>query len=903
MKNQIKKVLIFTSVLILLCGMSFSQSSSTGSIEGRVMDEEGASLPGAEVRLASPQMIGGAQSKIADERGSFRYFGLQPGTYSIEVSLAGFAPQKREAIRLFVAQTLTVDFNLKIGRLEEEIIVTAKTPLVDVKDSQIGTASMDKQVLQDVIFSRSNYIYSTINLTPGASGSAVYGAASRQGNSYLMDGIEISFPSSGADWGIVDYHAFSEARVQGLGAPAEYDGFKGIVMNMVTKSGGNEFDGLLDVDYSGYEWSQKNVDVDDPKFSLYSEPPKNLRFNAHFDLGGPIIKDKLWFYGQLKWMVRNTKYAGQEKIFTSKQPKYFIKFTWQAGKNTRISAGQTAHDFIYDQRGLGPLRPVEATHYEYAPDRIFNFNVLQVFSDQTYGELAIGSPRQTSYIGGYAGGAGAGKSMGKDVSGHYDASTGMYSVNYNHYWGLEGYRLTVAPSLSHHAEDFIKGSHDFKFGVEYESVAIREDFAYNGGFFYVDNVYSFYDNQFHNYAYEYSYERVPKGVRVSAFAQDSWKISDHITINPGIRFSTYRGSLKSTGTTPFKANAWAPRIGFTWDVFGDHTTAVKAHYGRFNDKLSTMMWDGASTGFNDYVIYEVMADGSKVETFRYNYATPAAIDPDLKMPSVDQFTLGIEKELMKDASIAVSLIYKKWGNFMARITTNYTYEKIPFTVTDNQGVTHSLEVYNNTTKDSKFLITNPSIEDNFMAFEPEQSYMGLMTSFEKRFSDKWMFAASYVLSQTKHMEFFRGWNINGRDPNYQMQSIWDGKVVAYPMHNLKLYGTFILPLDISFNPTLMIRSGARWTRYVQGPDVGRSQVNVEKQGSNKMPTYLDFDFRIQKNFRFKEGFRVGLLIDIYNVLNSGRETRMTGLITSSSFGKATRFISGRVLKVGFRFYY
>jgi hypothetical protein len=904
MKILLKEILIVALVLIALSSISFSQSGSTARIEGKVTDEEGNPLPGADVKLASPNMIGGTQSKITDSNGTFRFIGLQPGTYSIDASVPGFVPQRREEIRLFVGQTLTVDFVLNIGKVEQEVTVIAKPPLIDVKDSQVGTVSLDQEVLRNVIFSSSNYPYSTISLTPGVVGTAAYGAPSRIGNSYLMDGVEISYPESGADWGIVDYHAYSEARAQGLGAPAEYDGFGGVVLSMITKSGGNTFSGMIDIAYQDFDWRQKNIDISKPKFSLFVEPPKYSSLDVHFDIGGPIIKDKLWFYGQLKpFQDANTKYAGQEKIFTSKQPKYFVKLTWQLAKNTRISAGQSAHDFIYDQRGLGVLRPVEATHYEYAPDRIFNVNVLQVFSERTYAELRIGSPRMTSYIGGYAGGGGAGRNKGRDVSGHYDARTGMYSVNYESYEGLEAYRFTASPTLSHHADNFIKGSHDFKFGVEYESLAMRQEVSYNGGFFYRDNVYNFSDHKFHNYAYQYGYEVVPKGMRFSVFAQDAWKISNRITINPGIRYNIYRGSIKETGTTPFKTSAFAPRIGLSWDIFGDHTTVVKGHYGRYNDKLSTMMWETASTGYDDYVIYEVLPNGSKVEIFRYNYSNPATIDPDVKMPFMDQFTVGIEKELFKDTSIGVSFIYKKWGDFLARIISNYTSTIIPFTGKDEKGNALSLEVFNNTTKGTKFLVTNPTIDDSYMAYKPQRSFVGLMFQFEKRFSNNWMLAGSYVFSQTKEMQFVTGWTVNGLDPNYQKRSIWNGEVVAYPTHNFKLFGTFILPLDISINPTLMISSGNRWTRYVTGPDVAKSQVYIEKPGSNQLPHPVDLNVRIQKNFTLREGFRVGLLVDIYNALNQGRETSVTGLVTSKNFGKATAFNSGRAFKVGFRVYY
>ena len=117
MKKLFFALLSVGLVVLFLAGVSYSQSGETGAIEGKITDAEFNVIPGAEVLLSSPNMIGGDRSKITDEYGKFRFIGLQPGTYAVEVSLPGFAREKREAIRLFAGRTLTVDFVLKIGKL------------------------------------------------------------------------------------------------------------------------------------------------------------------------------------------------------------------------------------------------------------------------------------------------------------------------------------------------------------------------------------------------------------------------------------------------------------------------------------------------------------------------------------------------------------------------------------------------------------------------------------------------------------------------------------------------------------------------------------------------------------------------------------------------------------------
>ena len=301
MKKALQGTFIFVLVLALLSGLSYTQSRETGSLVGIVSDTEQNALPGTEVTITSPNMIGGAKSQITDASGGFRFVLLQPGTYAVEARLEGFAPQRRENVRLFAGSTLTVDFLLEIGTLSEEIIVIAESPLIDVKDSQLSTIELDDRALNDVVYNQEMYIYSVIDLAPGTEpvyhGSTAFGGQARAGNSYMMDGIEIGVATSGNSWGIPDAQSFEEAKIMGIGAAAEYDGFSGVQLNMITKSGGNAFDGMAQAIYQGYDWITDNFDP--AAHPLWSEPQEHSFQDARFAIGGPVILDKLWFYGSV----------------------------------------------------------------------------------------------------------------------------------------------------------------------------------------------------------------------------------------------------------------------------------------------------------------------------------------------------------------------------------------------------------------------------------------------------------------------------------------------------------------------------------------------------------------------------------------------------------------------------
>ena len=195
--KEFKRAIVLVLAFGLLWSMSYSQSKVTSALEGIVVDDEESALPGVEIKLSSPDMIGGSRSRVTDAGGKYRFVGLQPGTYSVEASLQGFTAQRSEGIRLFVGQTLIVDFVLKIGTLEEEVTVIAVAPLIDVRDSAVATHHIPESTIKDVVFSRDSYQYFAMDLAPGTyvagwHGIKAYGGTTRQGNAYSMDGVEFS---------------------------------------------------------------------------------------------------------------------------------------------------------------------------------------------------------------------------------------------------------------------------------------------------------------------------------------------------------------------------------------------------------------------------------------------------------------------------------------------------------------------------------------------------------------------------------------------------------------------------------------------------------------------------------------------------------------------------------------
>jgi Carboxypeptidase regulatory-like domain/TonB dependent receptor-like, beta-barrel len=908
MKRKICCGMVLVSMLLLLSGVSLAQSGSTGAVEGKVLDEEGTPLPGAEVKLSSPDLIGGIQTRLTAADGKFRFVALLRGTYTLEASLSGFSTMKRGDIRVYVGQTATVDLILKIGKLEEEVTVISTSPLVDVKDSQLNATNLDKQMIQTVGGETRAVRASSdlINLAPGIKDRSAMGASERSSNQWQLDGQSLlTFVGTGQDWQYPDINIVEEARVSGSGTNAEYGGFTGAVLNLITKSGGNTLEGMAETLYSPLAWNTKNFDTSDPMFSLFEAPPRNLFFSAHFGLGGAIVKDKLWFYVSGGFNQSDEEITGLTVRRSTQIPKGFGKLTFQLSPNDRLSASIEYEYFQVFNRGLSVTTTNDAAYYDVGPGMPVGLNWMHTFSQNTFAEVKVGF-----YYSWYD----QRPNKGKNVSAHFDGLTGILSGNSN-FWGEStSTHWTASANVSHHAEEFIKGSHDFKVGVEFLKGFDNSKYGYTGGFYYYDNYYGYsyiyYDYRYMTLAYTYGYDVKSNGWKASGFAQDSWRISDRLTINPGVRWSMQRGYLPNLQEEAFfkPKNQLEFRLGLTFDVFGDHTTALKAHYGRFHESFKTWYFNSADPGYEDWVTYEVAKDGRMLETYRKSYATNDKMDPNIQIPYSDQFTVGLERTLLKDMVISLTYIYREYKDFIAHVNTGAGWTFNPWTFENENGQDQTIDIYyrNSGTTDS-YLITNPNTGVTNVLYNPKNTYSGFSIALSKRFSDGWMFHLDYTYSVTK-----------GNQANDDSTGAWGGRAFENPNrqirpygylpfdapHALNVYGTISLPLGFVITPRLLVQSGYNWEKYVSGPkSVGRVPIRLEDRGSERVPTQVSFDLRLEKSFTITERMRLGLLFDAFNIFNRGVPTLVESNVQYVNYGKALTASAPRYLRIGARFFF
>src|SRR5215471_20261776 len=301
--------LIATFFVVALLGSSVAAQTASGGLRGFVKDETGAVLIGVTVEASSPVRIGGAAVDVTDAQGLYRFENLPPGDYTLVFSLQGFSTVRRENIRVEVGRTIQVDEAMKVGAVEQAITVTGEAPVVDAVHAGV-TSNFNKEWLQSVPTARQSYFdvvtYAPsvkINQVPNDSRFVIFGSSSDQ-NSFQYEGVEISAVSNGGVWDFPSPDMMQEVEGKAVGVSAAYANFQGGVVNIVLKSGSNQFHGVESVYWTPPAWVGNNT----PNEQL----PYHIDYNrqATGELGGPIMRDRIWFYAAAPWSASQTSNPG-----------------------------------------------------------------------------------------------------------------------------------------------------------------------------------------------------------------------------------------------------------------------------------------------------------------------------------------------------------------------------------------------------------------------------------------------------------------------------------------------------------------------------------------------------------------------------------------------------------------
>ena len=892
------------ALLLAVCAVgAWAQSKTTSALNGRVVGEDGAPLPGVTVEISSPSLIGGARVGVTDADGRYRFPEVAPGEYTVSASLEGFQTVRREGVVLSLGRSTELPIKLGIQALEETLVVVGEAPTLDVRSSGTST-NLPTTYLENIPASR--FQVDVINLAPGINNDSAFGGGGGSANAYQLDGIDVSDPEAGTAWAFVNFNIIEEAELVGLGAPAEYGGFTGVVFNSITKSGGNQVKGSVEAYYTNDSLTGNNSDIEG------LSPTTDKSYDANLQWGGPITKDRLWYFLSGQYVADDTSDGGP--IRTERDPRVFGKLSWAPSDSWSVDTWGEWDRFDITGRGGDAITPLEATVTEDAPEYVWNASARKVLSSNSILNLSYG---------GYTGYYYLDPASGYDIPGRFDGATGLYSDNSYYFYLADRDRQQANASLSHHAADFLKGDHDFKFGMEIERSTVRSRYGYTTGAWFYDNYYTAddpgteeYDPVSYTLGYfggDYDVHATNK--RLSAYAQDTWRITPNLTINPGVRIDLNRGDV--TNGNAFSTNPIAPRLGIAWDVTGSGKNLIKAHYGRYYEALfgAFYYWvdPDAFNGVDQRRFFpsgysDLIAEGAGG---RYD------IDKDIKHPYLDQYLLGYDRELVPGLTLSTSLVYRENKDFIETVSrdgifvpvTGFVGVRDPATgdrVSTGQQVT--LFDYLNSS-DDVLLVTNPE--------GLKRTYKAATVTLTRRLRDNWQMLASYVYSKAEgtidNVSFSSSGGGNGGPggfldtPNSLVNA--DGNLTNDNTHQVKIQGTYLIPkLNLSLSGNYTYLTGTTYTLrsnclLVDGEcyDFAQGALRFfgERRGSRRLDDRNEVDLRAEWQPKLGDG-RLGIIFDVFNATNQGRadsvETR-----DGSSFEEPLTYNAPRQFRLGFRY--
>ena len=410
MRNPIRFVTVMLTLAIsLFTAMSAAaQNSTTGSIEGTVVDVNGAAVPGVTVTATSPNLIR-PQSAVTNEDGVYRLGNLPPGRYAIVIeSDKGFGRFEQTEVEVNLSRTSTVAVTLRPAGATETVEVTASSgAAIDATTNTTGTNVTTEQFSN---FPTQRTVQSLYTIAPTVSRSGLRDSSGRDRdpsvagssgpeNNYILDGITVSDPAFGGSGANLPFEFVQEVEIKTGAFSAEYGKSTGGIFNVITKSGGNEFRG----DVFGYVTS-KGMVREVEQFSFTGSAPSGFsEIDAGVDVGGPIIKNKLWFFGAFNPQQRKNFFLTQtfrdeveNKVTT---PFYSGKVTWGINQNHTMTFStfgdfSTEKGFLYGSANLGVSGfgndPASFRGEIQRGGHNYTGRLNSVFSPNFIGEFAVG---------------------------------------------------------------------------------------------------------------------------------------------------------------------------------------------------------------------------------------------------------------------------------------------------------------------------------------------------------------------------------------------------------------------------------------------------------------------------------------------------------------------------------
>jgi len=901
----------------------------TGSILVRATDDQGAMVPGVSVTISSPVLVAGTMTAVTDAGGVYRFPSLVPGMYAIKMELSGFQTINRENIVVLVGQTTPVDFGMKVATIAENVTVTGASPTVDTTSANVAV-NLGEALIQgtpggrDIWALVESKVPGLVISRPDVGGTSggLQGTFSARGttsaqNTSFLNGVNVGDPAAiGAAGFYYDIDAFDDIQVS-TGAHDITVPTSGVFLNMITKTGGNRWNGVTTFTWTGDSLQGRNDTS--PTLQKYGFRPNGNTSDFVSDInlsaGGPLVKNKLRFFGSFRdWRIhQNVPVQNAQVVLDQTNITDGLgNFTWQANQNNRFTG------FYSRQRYSKPnrlLNNASVTVIDSTSDEEDMFDLAQGLWNSVIGKnffidarLGLNKILFPTY------------QNGGNQQSSTDNATGIVYGNFPTNTVRHRDRNQVNATGQYYVDQALGGRHELKFGFDYTHAVTKNENTR------VDNVTTTYTSASGAFApVNVTMFATPQNDAtalnvLALFAQDSYSVR-RLTLIGGVRFEQLEGYLpaQSSPPSPFAAsniggfatqarnfdeirdvvkwNTAGPRVSAIFDVSGDGKTAAKASAGRYYYILST---GGGG-------VSNVNKNGSYSEQYGWNDAngdhrfqvgeqtgTPVvsavlvngqiltSIDPEFSRPYTDEYTFSVDRELMANFKLSTNVTYRRERQLQASMNPDNPYDSVL-----TNAVDPGLDGFVGTADDRTygFFARTSALNRTIVTNDPKvvQSYKGIEFTLTKRFANRWQMLAGYTRSKNRLDDV----SVD-TSPNFLINA--NGNITnsanADRPNQFKFTGMYLMPWhDVILSGNFSAQQGPPFTRQIsRAVGFATNQViNLEPLGSTRIDTLTKIDVRLGKQFKMANNRLFEASVDFDNLTNANTVWGVRNRTESTSF--------------------
>jgi hypothetical protein len=897
MKVSLK--IAFIIVIYCFCFLSAGilRAEETGEIQGRVTDVEGEALPGVGITAKSPSLQG-ERTAVSDKNGNFRLPLLPVGEYSLTYELDGFEKLTTTGNRVYLGATLSVTVTLKMAAISEEVVVTAQNPLID-KTKADNSSRLTGETLVYVP-TQTRTIAEVVSTTPGVtgvransekgsdSGLPSFRGAGDAGNNWLVDGLSFQGANNNHAATQISYDAWDEIQIISDGFSPELGQAMGGFVNIVTKSGGNTYHGEL-----GGLLRDSHLRANRQEQLSVATLPETSLSDFYGNLGGPVLKDKLWFFlsnnyhyssditqeQTLGWL---TIPSGERRVNTDN---IFGKVTYTPRINHTLSLSAVLDTFLGQKGGIGLPETYEEKDYT---DYAFRLNYRGILSQNTLLTAALGQYKtEWEFV---------------VLEDHFETPAYYWMdigqiTNCKEYetYGEDQRRIDLALNLTQYLSLGSWGEHEIGLGLFYNNKKGGWHASFPGRGFdpwpgngFENGVLIIWEAPgIPSILEEYGPARPENSSDgIGLYIGDTVSIG-RFSLMLGLRAET-QTVYNNEGDPIWKwglGDFLTPRLSLAVDILGDGKNILKFGFGRFaqphtlgflgffNTEFAVNLRDYFWIGGENPSEAE-LKDPSNWEFFfeQSGGAMTIAVDPDLKPNKATRWLLEFDRQFGMNWALKLRGVYAEAKNLAT--TVNYfdpvLIENIVYTNFDRKRRNYkALEVELNGRIAQDFMLSASYTWSQAKGTSPgnwqERMYWGTEWAFSLEGGG---FGFHPDVPEGDPNKESLDWVYQGLGgPGAVGDEGWYGYLPYSIDHMVKILGTYFAPYGFVISTAIEYLSGYYWEKKGFSPGQGAFVTFPEGRGSRTTPAHMYIDLAVEREFVLK-GLRLNVGVNVYNLLNS-----------------------------------